>query len=389
MNLRIFDTNLRPLGVVDEITSLILKTKYFNVGNISILAPVTQNNLKMLKEGNIVIVYDGTDAYKDNAGNEWRRASVIKYINITTNSKGEEQIEAKGYAMSCWLDKRVIAKQYMFNDPISNIIIELVSSNCGNAASFRRAFPNFIILEKKEDLDGTQVEYTNEEYVSLGDEVKRLAQQGKLGYDILVDVKKQRYGFYMYKGTDRTAENKTGTKPCIFSREFENVLKRSYEHSNENCKNFIYVYGNKEGDETETPVATETDSTQWLSGIELDEVAIKSDISRTYTDDAGQHSIPLSTYLKLLKNQAGLELSSYDACINFESTINVLSNLRYKKDFFLGDRVTFQERDWGIKINARITEVSETWQKGTYAIEITFGESTPTLIDRLRKRGIR
>ena len=38
-----------------------------------------------------------------------------------------------------------------------------------------------------------------------------------------------------------------------------------------------------------------------------------------------------------------------------------------------------------IQIDARITEVTETYQKGEETIEATFGDSLPTLVDQIRK----
>lgn len=40
---------------------------------------------------------------------------------------------------------------------------------------------------------------------------------------------------------------------------------------------------------------------------------------------------------------------------------------------------------YGIQIDARITEVTETYQKGEETIEATFGDSLPTLVDQIRK----
>jgi len=48
--------------------------------------------------------------------------------------------------------------------------------------------------------------------------------------------------------------------------------------------------------------------------------------------------------------------------------------------------VTCIEKRWGIKINSRITEVSQTWEKGKTTLEATFGESTPTLLEAIKKR---
>ena len=383
MEIRAFNLALEPLGIVDEVASTIFNIRYFAVGNISILAPATKNNLKLLVEGNIVTIHDGTVAYVDSGGNEWRRAAVIKYTHIAKDEQGEEQIEAQGYTLSYWLDKRVISPQLVCNDTCQNIINAQVKRNCGSSASTKRRFERFTILEQ-ENYGGTAVSYSNEAYISLGVEVKALAQAGKLGYDILVNEKAKTYGFYLYKGTDRTVGNAAGLKPCIFSSEFDNINSRSYEYSSENYKNFLYLIGKASNEETVAPVVTRDG--EGLTGLRLEEVALESDINRSYTDDAGQQqTIALATYKNMLSSQSITELAGYDANVNFNSSINITSNLQYRRDFDIGDRVTCQERDWGIRLDARITEVSEVWQKGTHTIEVVFGESTPSLIDKIRK----
>lgn len=383
MEIRAFNLALEPLGIVDEVASTIFNIRYFAVGNISILAPATKNNLKLLVEGNIVTIHDGTVAYVDSGGNEWRRAAVIKYIHIAKDEQGEEQIEAQGYTLSYWLDKRIISPQLVCNDTCQNIINAQVKRNCGSNASTKRRFERFSIIEQ-ENYGGTKTDYSNEAYISLGVEVKAVAQSGKLGYDILVNEKARTYGFYLYKGIDRTVGNAAGLKPCIFSSEFDNINSRSYEYSSENYKNFIYVIGKASDEETIAPVVTYDGES--LKGLLLEEVALESDIDRSYTDDNNQQqTIPIATYKRMLSSQAVTELAGYDANVNFDSSINITSNLQYRRDFNIGDRVTCQEKDWGIRLDARITEVSEVWQKGTHTIEVTFGESMPTLIEKIRK----
>ena len=383
MEIRAFNLALEPLGIVDEVASTIFNIRYFAVGNISILAPATKNNLKLLVEVNIVTIHDGTVAYVDSGGNEWGRAAVIKYTHIAKDEQGEEQIEAQGYTLSYWLDKRVISPQLVCNDTCQNIINAQVKRNCGSNASTKRRFERFSIIEQG-NYGGTKTDYSNEAYISLGVEVKAVAQSGKLGYDILVNEKARTYGFYLYKGTDRTVGNAAGLKPCIFSSEFDNINSRSYEYSSENYKNFIYVIGKASDEETIAPVVTYDGES--LKGLLLEEVALESDIDRSYTDDNNQQqTIPIATYKRMLSSQAVTELAGYDANVNFDSSINITSNLQYRRDFNIGDRVTCQEKDWGIRLDARITEVSEVWQKGTHTIEVTFGESMPTLIEKIRK----
>lgn len=102
-------------------------------------------------------------------------------------------------------------------------------------------------------------------------------------------------------------------------------------------------------------------------------------------DSRGRIPERLNTYIAMLKTRGSAELENYGKNINFVSTINTNSNLKFKADFDLGDRITCKETKWGIQIDARITEVTETYQKGEETIEATFGDSLPTLVDQIRK----
>ena len=122
------------------------------------------------------------------------------------------------------------------------------------------------------------------------------------------------------------------------------------------------------------------------AGLDLIEVFCDAtDIARKYQQGETEVTIPLNTYIAMLKSRGSAELENYGKNINFVSTINTNSNLKFKADFDLGDRITCKETKWGIQIDARITEVAETYQKGEETIEATFGDSLPTLVDQIRK----
>ena len=276
MELRVFDKTVQPLGTIDELASLLWHTKYFDVGTFSLLAPITDNNSSLLVEGNILTKHDGRKEVKTADGGTWRRAAQITYVHITKDENGLEQLEAQGYMLSWWLNKRCIYPQIVATGTNQYLINLMVKNNCGSAAGTKRRFPLFTFLAQ-ETIDGVAVEYANEVYAQLGQEVKARAQG-----------------------------------------------------------------------ETEV-------------------------------------TIPLNTYIAMLKTRGSAELENYGKNINFVSTINTNSNLKFKADFDLGDRITCKETKWGIQIDARITEVTETYQKGEETIEATFGDSLPTLVDQIRK----
>lgn len=382
MELRVFDTTIEPLGAIDELESLLWHIKYFDVGTFSLLAPITDNNSKLLVEGNIIVKHDGKKEVTDAAGGVWRRAAQITYKHITKDENGLEQIEAQGFMLSWWLNKRCIYPQIVTTATNQSLINTMVINNCGSGAAVSRQFPQFTILEQ-ETIEGSQVEYANEVCAKLSQEVKARAQAGKLGYDILINEREKKYGFYLYKGKDLTAKNSEGNTPCIFSREFDNVNEQEYTASIENCGNFIYVQGAAD-DSGSQPLVTVDNA--GAAGLELEEVFCDAtDIARKYQSGETEITIPLATYLLMLKTRGAAELESYGKTINFVSTINTNSNLKFKTDFDIGDRITCKENKWGIQIDARITEVTETYQKGAEEIEATFGDSLPTLVDKIRK----
>ena len=110
MELRIFNRELEPLGIVDEAISLIWQPSYWDkgdYGDVKILAPITENNTALLVKGNIVVRHGESAEYTDESG-EWRRAMQITYRFISKDINGAEQIEVQGCFLKKWLSKRVL-----------------------------------------------------------------------------------------------------------------------------------------------------------------------------------------------------------------------------------------------------------------------------------------
>lgn len=384
MDIRVYDKELNALGVIDETASVIWTIMYFAVGEVKILAPITENNRNLLQAGNVVVKHDEYNDYVADDTTIWRRAAEITYVHYQKDENGQEQIEARGYMITRWLNQRVITPQIQMTGTQQDIVNALILRNVGSKASTKRQFPQFTVLPQ-ETIAGTSVDYSNEALKALGDEVRDQCQQGKLGYDLLVDERHKLYGFYLYKGRDLTSGNADGNAPCIFSRDFDNVIEQEYEHSIENLENYAYVRGGS--DSSNVQLVQEVDGAG-ASGLGLKEFLLDaSDISRSAEDSSGNSTdIPEATYRKMLTARGNTELASRIESYTFNSSINARSNLRYKEDFDLGDRVTCAEKTWGIMINSRITQITQTFEAGKNDIEVTFGESAPTLIDAIRKK---
>lgn len=383
VELRVYDIELTPLGVIDEMASLLWTPTYWSeatVGDLKLLVPMTDNNKKLLVKGNIVILHDGAADYTDETGN-WRRAAQIRYRHITKDAEGAEQIEVQGHFLKKWLSKRVVLNKIVMTGTEQEKINRIVTENHGAGAAPKRQFQQFTTLAQK-DLGGSSTDYANEDFIDAGKEIYNRALAGKLGYDILVNENTKQYGFLLYKGKDLTSGNAEGNTPSIFSRDFDNVNEQEYTESNEGKKNVMYVTG--AADAAGTVPLVEID--QGGKGLDRDEVYVDmSNVSRKYTENEVEITIPEAEYLKLLTVAGTDSLEDYGETVSFTAIINISSNLVYGVDFNLGDRVTCIEKNWGIRIDVRITAVCLAYQNGTKEIEATLGESLPTLIQQIRK----
>lgn len=91
MELRVFDKTVQPLGAIDELASLLWHTKYFDVGTFSLLAPITDNNSRLLVEGNLITKHDGKKGSKDRRR---RRMAQGSADNLRTHYQRRERLRA-------------------------------------------------------------------------------------------------------------------------------------------------------------------------------------------------------------------------------------------------------------------------------------------------------
>lgn len=388
MELWVFDRELEPLGIVDELVSLIWQPSYWDkgdYGDVKLLVPVTANNSQLLVKGNIIVRHGEAAEYTDERG-EWKRAMQITYRFITKDVDGAEQVEIQGCFLKKWLAKRVIPKKLLLVDTNQNIINSIIKENFLETENAKRRLDKFCILTQ-ENMGGTSVEYSAAFGTSVEEEIYNRALTGKLGFDILVNERAKLYGFWLYKGKDLTAANTQGNTPCIFSRDFDNVNEQEYTESIENMKNTAYVVGAADTDGMQPEIEVWKDNSE-PRGLDRDELFIEAtDISRTLENMSGQvEMIPFEQYLQLMATKADGELENYGEKIHFVSVINASQNLQYKRDFNVGDIVTSIEKRWGIRIDARITKISQVSQNGQSALEVTFGESLPTLIEKIKQK---
>ena len=371
MELYVYSSDMELQGIVEKIASLIWTRRYWSCGEFKLLVPFTEEHSRMLVKNNI-IMKRGDD-----------EAAQIRYVSITKNSQGLEEIEVQGKFLIAWIGKRIIKKQIITNDTTQNILYRIVRENVTNPADTVRKIPDVSIADDDADTESGAIDYTSEQYTNAQLAAETAAKAAKLGIRMRTDARTGTHVFSVYEGRDLTAGNSAGNAPCIFSQEFDNIVEQEYTNSIENLKTTAFV-GGEEKEGVARKVAEVGGS---AAGLAREEVFINAtDIVQEYEDDDGEQvSLTDTEYLALLSARGAEELEQYAETLSFGSKVNTFANLIYRTDYDLGDRVTCVNKRWGIRIDVRITEIAETYQNNVEEIDITFGESLPALLTQIRQ----
>jgi len=359
MELYVYDRNLVQLGLIEKITSFIWTRRYWYVGGFQLLVPFTVRHAELLKKRHLITMRSDMEA------------GEIRFVEIRKNEHGKEEIEVTGQFISGWIGKRTVLNPIIMTAPPQQIINRLVTENVTNPTAADRRIED-ITHAPIADIQRPNVEYASEPFINVKLATKQIAKAAQLGFNIAADIRQRRLFFNIYDGRDLT-EDQQANPPAVFSMEFDNVLEQTFTNCIENLRTVAYVGGEATGNRPRRIVEVGN-----ATGLDRDEVFINaSDILSQQIGDA-QMNAQLT--------QRGIQQLGYFAeTLGFASKINQHANLRYKTDYDLGDRVTCINQRWGVRINARITEITETYQDHSKAqIDITFGESLPALTDQLR-----
>lgn len=369
MLLYIYSSSMEMLGVIEKITSLIWTRRYAEPGNVKMLVPFSPENNTLLQTGNIVMKHGDTEA------------AEITYAGISKNLEGFEVIEAQGNMLPYWIGKRVIASQLEnVEDTAQHLIQRIVRENCVETEE-KRKLPG-LSMGTDPEIPGVAAAYTSKKYENCLDAIEELSQSAKTGFRITTDRTTGLHTFQTYKGRDNTENNAEGNAPCIFSQEYDNVLEQEYSKNAEKYRNTAYVEGEKRDDDTHlSAIVNDT-----ASGLERNELFVSgSNIKQTYKDDDDQEvTLTDVEYIEALKDRGREKLEQYPVLQSFSSEINAKANLIYREDFNLGDLVTCVNKTWNVRIDARISEISEIYEVDGEGLEIVFGEAAPSLYKQIK-----
>lgn len=399
----------KPIGVTDSASAVIWTRKYQDVGEFKIQAPVTERMLTLMQPGRII---------RRQGLNEPGR---IQTVTLTRDSHRVEMIEISGKTLQSWIGQRVIStdmgqvtdsppnhirrfcQTFFVMNPITSIAQEVQAYNFGSRsfAGLQWAEPDFTsalsITYQPETLSNA-LDSAIALMIIEGCGFRVYAQSASSIYD--------RYWLQLYKGVDRTIDQ-TANAQAVFDADMGCLLSQTFTHDIGDVKTAGYVVCQAINDlvngtagkhnwpiditSTSTPYGGSTAEMYGKSGIDRDELGMTT--SEVTQDDA----VGSTTQAKVISlcnavKQTGLaQLATYAEEVSFTATINPELPPYYRADFDLGDTVTLINRKWGVKRNAVVTAVKETCEQKQHEIELTFGTSSATLLNRInqikRRRG--
>jgi hypothetical protein len=361
VDLYVFNPSLELIHIIDDFTSLMWIRRYYKSGEFELHVPLTNDNVKYLVRDNII--------YKKGD----KEAGYIETRQIALDEKGQETLQVKGKFLTSYLNDRINWSQLVFLGSSEVLMRKLVNDNCIYPSNVNRKIP-LLSLEVLKNYSEA-ITYQNS-YGNINEQLENIATTSELGYRINFNHINKSLIFEVYKGVNRSV-NQSLIAPCIFSREFENILNQTYVESNNNFKNTALVAGEGEGS-----VRTLVSINDGNIGLNRHELFVDARDLQKVVDNV---SLTDTEYKNVLTQRGNEKLQEYKEVKTFDSIINTKGNNIYKADYDLGDVVTIVDKKWNLRLDTRITEIQEIYEGGKIDINPTFGNNIPTIMDAFKR----
>lgn len=358
MRMEIINHKFERLGVINKFNMIQYNPKYSGIGSFELSCALNEENKSLIVEDNILWIED-------------EYAGVIQYIDKSSDN----EIKAKGKLLSVVLNWRTVIKTYEANKLTTGIFEELVRLNF--MTDGERKIEGFTFINNVTDNTAIRYQVTGK---SLSDIFQPLSETYDIGYEVYLNMEEKAFEFTLFRGKDLTIGNKDGNKPVIFGTDFNNILKSEYVSDKNNYRNVAYVAGEGEG---ENRVVVEVKQTESAGFFRRETVVDARDIQKA-------NSISRMTdeeYNELLQQRGKEKLSEFRKVESYDAELmsDARTGFVYGKDYFLGDTVSVVDKNLGVILSAKITEVTVTFAEDGYTVEPTFGFGLPTLYDKLKK----
>jgi len=343
MQLFILNNDRVLSGIVESFEYLRWTRRYFSCGSFELKAIATPENIALLKVGNYL--------WKNDDG----ECGVIERLEMTMTD--HEMITVGGRFATSILARRILWTSEVLNGNAGACIQTLLNRHVISPTDTNRRIPYFDYLNSAPIMNiQSQASYRN-----LLNVIFDICETLDAGLRTIYNPSTKRFTVEFYK---------EGVSQAVFSKEYENLTEQIYMESVIDTANTALVGGEGEG--------AGRQFVSIINGTGENRREIFVDAKDLRAED-----FP-GTYTSALNFRGQSKLAELAPVQSFDATVNPHGNLRYKVDYDLGQTVTVISKKWDVTLNARITEVEESYDVDGQSINIVFGKGVLTLFQKLK-----
>lgn len=364
------------LGEVDNYESLFFTRSWHGIGSLEMRINRYKKHVDKLIKGNIIFPF--ADVHK---------AFIIRHreIELDENGKITENWKIHALPLKSFVSQRItVPPEKQEFDKVDgdseSIMKHYVDRHLVNPLDLKRKLPNLVIADNQHR--GSQASWLSR-FVNLSEEVSNLSLFSGLGWNIYLDLENKQFVFDVYEGNDLTSNQDT-LPPVMFSPDFDSIKQMAYLESDLNYKNTAYVGGPGES------VGRIIEEVGVGVGVNRFEIFLDArNVETEIPVPEGEEGEPTPRSEDEVRAEVRAigerELKEYEQEIYLEGQILTKSPFVYEKHYNLGDIVTMQNKDWGVTMDARITEIKEIYETSGFQLEATFGNDRPTIIKKIKQ----
>lgn len=360
----VIDRNFALQAQIDIYTSLLLNRKWQGVGDWQLVLPITAKGADKLRKGNIILL-----------GSDGHRSGYIEGIAANEGDNGV-MLTVTGKTLQGLASQRITLPdndQYNYGyDNVPKLTGEDISPAAVSAETLlktyakrhltepddpKRKIPELVVAN---DLKGGRKTLWSSRLETLSDVLQGISEYCDIGWEIYVDLKKKKLIFDIVEGVDRSYSQSENSR-VIFSRDFDNIQSSTYTDSIEGYRNLAYAGGAGEGADRIILKVTAEDAEP--EGWDRREVFL----------DCGSLEIVETNTAMSLSDEALHKIKEYRKTEALTAAVTDTASFAYLKKWNLGDKVTVVSKAAGVRLDTRITEVSERYESGGVGIDVTFG----------------
>lgn len=349
MDLRVLDTNLNAVSIIDTYESFIWTDRYYEYGDFELYTSMSEEILNYIKQ----------DYYLVNRESE--HVMIIEKLLIQSDVESGNHLTVTGRSLESILDRRIVWGQKTLSGNLQNGIKTLLDECIISPSDSKRKIPNFIFKASTDPIITAltiEAQYTGD---NLYDIIQKICSEQNIGFKITLNDNSQ-FVFQLYAGSDRSY-NQTANPYVIFSPKYENILNSNYVESKSALKNVTLIGGEGEGAERKYASVGEA------SGLNRRELFTDA---RDISSDVGDGVVLTDAeYTAQLKQRGKEKLTENEDVVSFEGEVDTTTMFQYGVDFFKGDVVQIAN-EYGHETTARIIEVVMSEDENGMSVYPTF-----------------